>query len=246
MVPVAVQGASRRMASNGAGALPFQRVGDHDLGVERQPAEVARPGTRPAAASARAAVTSAPGRELGGLAAGGSTEVEDAPAADLAQQQGRQGGGGVLDPPARPRRSRAGPRPGRRRAGAACRWAGSRHPARRPSAPDRAAPTGRAAARPGAARRWRAPRPRRRRRPSCPTASAGCSGGRASWPSRSGLARRRRRLRSTALSIGISRRKPPAARRTVSATAACAGVVRNRSWAAPRRSRLVTLCDFGR
>ena len=53
-------------------------------------------------------------------------------------------------------------------------------------------------------------------------------------------------LRSTAFSIGISRRKPPAASRTVSATAACGGVDRNRSWAAPSRSRLVTVSSFGR
>ena len=98
MVPVAVQGASSRTASNGAGP-PLQRVGDDDLGVHRQPAQIAHQELGASRRALERGDVGTRGGELGGLAAGCRAEVEHAPALDLAQQPRRQGGGGILHPP---------------------------------------------------------------------------------------------------------------------------------------------------
>ena len=62
------------------GALPFVGVGDHDLGPEVQPGEVAGQELGPARRALDRGDVGPGHAELGGLAAGGSTEVEDAAA----------------------------------------------------------------------------------------------------------------------------------------------------------------------
>ena len=98
-MPVAVQGASSRMAPNGAGGLPLQRVGDDDLGVHRQPAKVAHQELRSLGRALQCRHPRTHGGELRRLAARCGADVEHAPVLDLAQQHRRQGGGGVLHPP---------------------------------------------------------------------------------------------------------------------------------------------------
>ena len=117
IVPVAVQGASSRIASNSARRTPGDGVRGDGLGGETEAREI----RRQPRAGARRDVDGGDDRagvgERRGLAARRGAEVGDALARDVAEKARRQAPRRHPAPTMRPRQSRAWPRPGPRESG---------------------------------------------------------------------------------------------------------------------------------
>ena len=114
MVPVAVQGASRRTASKGSGGRQSRMSAATVSASSCRRARLAESRFEPVGGDVDRRHPGAGGGELRGLAAGRGAEIGDALAGDVAEQARRERGGGVLHPPGAVVDSRAAPRSARR------------------------------------------------------------------------------------------------------------------------------------
>ena len=99
-MPVAEQGASSRIASTGAGGLPFHDVGGDDLGREAGAREILGKSRETTFRSVDRGHLPAGGGELHRLAARRGAEIERRPALARPEQPRGKRGGDVLHPPA--------------------------------------------------------------------------------------------------------------------------------------------------